>query len=122
MDTSNSREKAEKNQGPLYYLGLLYPCLDLQRWMSSRFRPNPPPVFPVLSPFVSLLRPPSRYGGISVGGVNSQVRMTQAQIEVVMREVKDLFNSSQVRRGRRESAGGESGRGLNFLIRYLSTL
>ncbi|XP_046904791.1 phospholipid-transporting ATPase ABCA1-like isoform X1 [Hypomesus transpacificus] len=36
----------------------------------------------------------SRYGGISVGGVNSQVRMTAPEIEAVTRDLKILFNSS----------------------------
>ncbi|XP_037832519.1 phospholipid-transporting ATPase ABCA1 isoform X2 [Kryptolebias marmoratus] len=36
-----------------------------------------------------------RYGGISVGAVNSQVRLTEAQIEGVFRDLRDLFNSSQ---------------------------
>uniref|UniRef100_A0A8C7T2V0 P-type phospholipid transporter n=1 Tax=Oncorhynchus mykiss TaxID=8022 RepID=A0A8C7T2V0_ONCMY len=37
-----------------------------------------------------------RYGGISVGGVNSQVRMTEPEIEAVIRDLKSLFNSPQV--------------------------
>ncbi|KAM4564931.1 phospholipid-transporting ATPase ABCA1 [Fundulus diaphanus] len=36
-----------------------------------------------------------RYGGISVGGVNSQVRLTEPEIEDVFRDLKGLFNSSQ---------------------------
>uniref|UniRef100_A0A674F5W8 P-type phospholipid transporter n=1 Tax=Salmo trutta TaxID=8032 RepID=A0A674F5W8_SALTR len=36
-----------------------------------------------------------RYGGISVGGVNSQVRMTEPEIEAVIRDLKSLFNSPQ---------------------------
>uniref|UniRef100_A0A3P8YRG0 P-type phospholipid transporter n=1 Tax=Esox lucius TaxID=8010 RepID=A0A3P8YRG0_ESOLU len=36
-----------------------------------------------------------RYGGISVGGVNSQVRMTEPEIEAVITDLKSLFNSSQ---------------------------
>uniref|UniRef100_A0A8C2X200 P-type phospholipid transporter n=1 Tax=Cyclopterus lumpus TaxID=8103 RepID=A0A8C2X200_CYCLU len=37
----------------------------------------------------------TRYGGISVGGVNSQVRMSEAAIEASFRDLKDLFSSSQ---------------------------
>ncbi|KAJ8416455.1 hypothetical protein AAFF_G00357430 [Aldrovandia affinis] len=37
-----------------------------------------------------------RYGGISVGGVNSQVRMNETEIAVTLRELKSLFISSQV--------------------------
>uniref|UniRef100_A0A8C5HCB1 P-type phospholipid transporter n=1 Tax=Gouania willdenowi TaxID=441366 RepID=A0A8C5HCB1_GOUWI len=40
----------------------------------------------------------SRYGGISVGGINSQVRLTEAQIEDTFRDVKELFSSFQVTR------------------------
>uniref|UniRef100_A0A3Q2Q6M2 ATP-binding cassette sub-family A member 1-like n=1 Tax=Fundulus heteroclitus TaxID=8078 RepID=A0A3Q2Q6M2_FUNHE len=36
-----------------------------------------------------------RYGGISVGGVNSQVRLTEPEIEDVFRDLKRLLNSSQ---------------------------
>uniref|UniRef100_A0A3B3V8X0 P-type phospholipid transporter n=1 Tax=Poecilia latipinna TaxID=48699 RepID=A0A3B3V8X0_9TELE len=36
-----------------------------------------------------------RYGGISVGAVNSQVRLTEAEVEDVFRDLKNLFNSSQ---------------------------
>uniref|UniRef100_A0A3P8YR45 ABC transporter domain-containing protein n=1 Tax=Esox lucius TaxID=8010 RepID=A0A3P8YR45_ESOLU len=36
-----------------------------------------------------------QYGGISVGGVNSQVRMTEPEIEAVITDLKSLFNSSQ---------------------------
>ncbi|CAG5929271.1 unnamed protein product, partial [Menidia menidia] len=35
-----------------------------------------------------------RYGGISVGAINSQVRLTEAGVEAVFRELKDFFNSS----------------------------
>ncbi|KAM9717085.1 phospholipid-transporting ATPase ABCA1 isoform 2-T3 [Menidia menidia] len=35
-----------------------------------------------------------RYGGISVGAINSQVRLTEAGVEAVFRELKGLFNSS----------------------------
>ena len=38
-----------------------------------------------------------RYGGVSVGGVNSQVRLTEADIEVVFRDLRVLLGSSQVR-------------------------
>lgn len=34
-----------------------------------------------------------RYGGISVGAVNSQVRMTEAAIEASFKDLKDLFSS-----------------------------
>ncbi|XP_074478981.1 phospholipid-transporting ATPase ABCA1 isoform X1 [Sebastes fasciatus] len=37
----------------------------------------------------------TRYGGISVGAVNSQVRLTEAAIEAAFRDLKDLFSSSQ---------------------------
>ncbi|XP_062240484.1 phospholipid-transporting ATPase ABCA1-like [Platichthys flesus] len=37
----------------------------------------------------------TRYGGVSVGGVNSQVRLTEADIEVVFRDLRVLLNSSQ---------------------------
>ncbi|KAM6909437.1 phospholipid-transporting ATPase ABCA1 [Xenentodon cancila] len=36
-----------------------------------------------------------RYGGISVGAINSQVRLTDEAIEEAFRELKDLFRSSQ---------------------------
>uniref|UniRef100_A0A3P9PUU7 P-type phospholipid transporter n=1 Tax=Poecilia reticulata TaxID=8081 RepID=A0A3P9PUU7_POERE len=36
-----------------------------------------------------------RYGGISVGAVNSQVRLTETEVEDVFRDLKNLFNSSQ---------------------------
>ncbi|XP_061566340.1 phospholipid-transporting ATPase ABCA1-like [Cololabis saira] len=36
-----------------------------------------------------------RYGGISVGAINSQVRLTDAAIEEAFRDLKDLFSSSQ---------------------------
>lgn len=38
----------------------------------------------------------SRYGGISVGEANSQVLLTDAEIEDVFRDLRDLFGSSQV--------------------------
>uniref|UniRef100_A0A8C4INI3 P-type phospholipid transporter n=1 Tax=Dicentrarchus labrax TaxID=13489 RepID=A0A8C4INI3_DICLA len=38
----------------------------------------------------------TRYGGISVGGVNSQVRLTEAAIEAAFRDLKDLFSSFQI--------------------------
>lgn len=47
----------------------------------------------------------SRYGGISVGGVNSQVRMTEPEIEAVIRDLKSLFNSPQVCYGYWDSGG-----------------
>uniref|UniRef100_UPI0037E7D1F5 phospholipid-transporting ATPase ABCA1 n=1 Tax=Semicossyphus pulcher TaxID=241346 RepID=UPI0037E7D1F5 len=37
----------------------------------------------------------TRYGGISVGAVNSQVRLTEAAIEAAFKDLGDLFNSSQ---------------------------
>uniref|UniRef100_A0A8C6U8H6 P-type phospholipid transporter n=1 Tax=Neogobius melanostomus TaxID=47308 RepID=A0A8C6U8H6_9GOBI len=37
-----------------------------------------------------------RFGGISVGGVNSQVRLTEAEIEVAFTELKDTLSSLQV--------------------------
>lgn len=37
-----------------------------------------------------------RYGGISVGGVNSQVRLSEAAIRASFRDLKGLFNSSRV--------------------------
>uniref|UniRef100_A0A3B4E2I9 P-type phospholipid transporter n=1 Tax=Pygocentrus nattereri TaxID=42514 RepID=A0A3B4E2I9_PYGNA len=37
-----------------------------------------------------------RYGGISVGGVNSQVRMNESEITAALLDLKALFNSSQV--------------------------
>ncbi|XP_056298859.1 phospholipid-transporting ATPase ABCA1-like [Pseudoliparis swirei] len=36
-----------------------------------------------------------RYGGISVGGVNSQVRMSEAEVEASFRDLKELLRSSQ---------------------------
>uniref|UniRef100_UPI003AADC61F phospholipid-transporting ATPase ABCA1-like n=1 Tax=Centroberyx gerrardi TaxID=166262 RepID=UPI003AADC61F len=36
-----------------------------------------------------------RYGGISVGAVNSQVRLTEAEIEAAFRDIKGLFDSFQ---------------------------
>lgn len=38
----------------------------------------------------------SRYGGISVGAVNSQVRVTEATIKATFRDLKTLFKSFQV--------------------------
>ena len=55
---------------------------DLQPDLSLSLLPPPPP-----SP---------RYGGISVGGVNSQVRMTAPEIEATIMDLKILFNSSMV--------------------------
>ncbi|KAJ8382923.1 hypothetical protein SKAU_G00037010 [Synaphobranchus kaupii] len=37
----------------------------------------------------------NRYGGISVGGENSQVRMNESEISAFLEELKSLFNSSQ---------------------------
>ncbi|XP_035501650.2 phospholipid-transporting ATPase ABCA1 isoform X2 [Scophthalmus maximus] len=37
----------------------------------------------------------TRFGGISVGGVNSQVRLTEEEIEVALRDLKDIFSSFQ---------------------------
>uniref|UniRef100_A0A8D3AFJ7 P-type phospholipid transporter n=1 Tax=Scophthalmus maximus TaxID=52904 RepID=A0A8D3AFJ7_SCOMX len=37
----------------------------------------------------------TRFGGISVGGVNSQVRLTEEEIEVAFRDLKDIFSSFQ---------------------------
>ncbi|KAL6118634.1 uncharacterized protein ACO6RY_03402 [Pungitius sinensis] len=37
----------------------------------------------------------TRYGGISVGGVNSQVRLSEAAIKASFRDLKGLFNSSR---------------------------
>ncbi|KAM7366213.1 hypothetical protein PAMP_015672 [Pampus punctatissimus] len=37
----------------------------------------------------------TRYGGISVGEVNSQVRLTEAAIEAAFRDLKDLFSPVQ---------------------------
>ncbi|XP_066576495.1 phospholipid-transporting ATPase ABCA1 [Amia ocellicauda] len=36
-----------------------------------------------------------RYGGISVGGVNSQVRMNETEIAALLGELKNIFNSSE---------------------------
>uniref|UniRef100_A0A8C6KAE5 ABC transporter domain-containing protein n=1 Tax=Nothobranchius furzeri TaxID=105023 RepID=A0A8C6KAE5_NOTFU len=36
-----------------------------------------------------------RYGGISVGGINSQVQLTEKGVEYVIKELKGLFNSPQ---------------------------
>ncbi|XP_069048180.1 phospholipid-transporting ATPase ABCA1-like [Lepisosteus oculatus] len=38
----------------------------------------------------------NRYGGISVGGVNSQVRLNETEIAAVVRELKNIFNSSKI--------------------------
>nr|XP_015201012.1 PREDICTED: ATP-binding cassette sub-family A member 1-like [Lepisosteus oculatus] len=38
----------------------------------------------------------NRYGGISVGGVNSQVRLNETEIAAVVRELKNIFNSSEI--------------------------
>uniref|UniRef100_A0AAQ4P0T4 P-type phospholipid transporter n=1 Tax=Gasterosteus aculeatus aculeatus TaxID=481459 RepID=A0AAQ4P0T4_GASAC len=38
----------------------------------------------------------TRYGGISVGGVNSQVRLSEAAIRASFRDLKGLFNSSRI--------------------------
>uniref|UniRef100_A0A8C2WZC7 ABC transporter domain-containing protein n=1 Tax=Cyclopterus lumpus TaxID=8103 RepID=A0A8C2WZC7_CYCLU len=54
------------------------------------------PLAPPEPPSLSAFCPHSRYGGISVGGVNSQVRMSEAAIEASFRDLKDLFSSSQV--------------------------
>lgn len=39
----------------------------------------------------------SRYGGISVGGVNSQVRLTETAIEAAFSDLRTLFSSFRVR-------------------------
>lgn len=44
----------------------------------------------------SLVMSFQRYGGISVGGVNSQVRLTEEGIESVISDLQDLFASYQV--------------------------
>jgi len=54
--------------------------------------PLPPPEPLSLSAFCRH----SRYGGISVGGVNSQVRMSEAEVEASFRDLKELLRSSQV--------------------------
>ncbi|XP_030636239.1 phospholipid-transporting ATPase ABCA1 [Chanos chanos] len=36
-----------------------------------------------------------RYGGFSIGGVNSQVQLNRSQIEAALEEMKNLFNVSQ---------------------------
>uniref|UniRef100_A0A3Q1K4G3 ABC transporter domain-containing protein n=1 Tax=Anabas testudineus TaxID=64144 RepID=A0A3Q1K4G3_ANATE len=41
----------------------------------------------------------TRYGGISVGAVNSQVRVTEATIEATFRDLKNLFRPFQVEYG-----------------------
>lgn len=38
-----------------------------------------------------------RYGGISVGGVNPQVKMNESEIMAVIADLKSVFNISQVR-------------------------
>lgn len=38
-----------------------------------------------------------RYGGISVGGVNSQVKMNESEITAAITDLKSVFNVSQVR-------------------------
>ncbi|KAG5261287.1 hypothetical protein AALO_G00302200 [Alosa alosa] len=38
----------------------------------------------------------NRYGGISVGGENSQVRMNESEIATVFEDLRNLFNASQV--------------------------
>lgn len=49
-------------------------------------------------PFITgkMLLCQSRYGGISVGGVNSQVRLTETEITATFSDLKEIFNSSQV--------------------------
>lgn len=51
------------------------------------------PCFP-LNLYVAPLR---RYGGISVGGVNSQVRLTEEEIETAVRDLGDLLGPFLVR-------------------------
>lgn len=41
--------------------------------------------------------PPRRYGGISVGGVNSQVILTEGEIEAVMGDLRNLLGPFLVR-------------------------
>ncbi|TNN85161.1 ATP-binding cassette sub-family A member 1 [Liparis tanakae] len=79
-----------------------YPSLELQPWMYglpqttffSAARLNGQSCFLT----VHLEQEGSlhlRYGGISVGGVNSQVRMSEAAVEASFRDLKKLLRSSQ---------------------------
>lgn len=38
-----------------------------------------------------------RYGGISVGGVNSQVRLTEEEVQSAFDDLRNLFAEYQVR-------------------------
>lgn len=51
-------------------------------------------IFGQFSPLQSIL---FRYGGISVGAINSQVKLNESEIAVLLTDLKTLFNSSQVR-------------------------
>uniref|UniRef100_A0A4W5MT56 P-type phospholipid transporter n=1 Tax=Hucho hucho TaxID=62062 RepID=A0A4W5MT56_9TELE len=82
-----------------------YPNLELQPWMyglpQTTFYRNMTDF--LLKTYEKAGK--KRYGGISVGGVNSQVRMTEPEIEAVIRDLKSLFNSPQVCYGYWDSGG-----------------
>lgn len=49
------------------------------------------------SPLEPLCSSPYRFGGISVGGVNSQVRLTEEEIETTLRDLRNLLGPFLVR-------------------------
>ncbi|KAM9836585.1 phospholipid-transporting ATPase ABCA1 [Aulostomus maculatus] len=57
----------------------------------------------------------TRYGGISVGGVNSQVHLTEAEVEATFRDLKSLFGSSQ------ENVTDEIFQAVETLLKRLGT-
>lgn len=50
----------------------------------------------IFGQFNPLKSPLFRYGGISVGDINSQVKLNESEITELVSDLKNLFNSSQV--------------------------
>lgn len=51
----------------------------------------------IFGQFSPLKSPVFRYGGISVGAINSQVKLNESEIIALLSDLKTFFNSSQVR-------------------------
>lgn len=62
--------------------------------------------------------PPHRYGGISVGGVNSQHLLNTTEIEAAVRDLKALLGPLQVRTSR--SRPPQTGAALQFAVFFVS--
>lgn len=60
-----------------------------------------------------------RYGGISVGAINSQVLLSEAAIEATFQNLRDVFNYSQVRKLIRLPLASRVDGGALLLLRCL---